>query len=125
MLAFFLLEMELVAAGSWRICVVPAPSWWLSRSACRYARSLLGVLTARVLDFSIGSSVLLATLYASASYIAAPAANAILVPEDDPRAVHRGILGVTFPFNLLAGISLYRWLATHLQRSPVMRPAVA
>ena len=76
---------------------------------------LLGLLTARLLDFSVGNSILLATLYASASYIAAPAAMRIAVPEANPALSIGASLGVTFPFNLIAGIPLYHWLATHLK----------
>ena len=41
----------------------------------------LGALTASLLGMSVGGAALVATLYASASYIAAPAAMRIAVPE--------------------------------------------
>lgn len=55
--------------------------------------------------------MLLATLCASASYIAAPAAMRIAVPEANPAVSLAASLGVTFPFNLLLGIPLY-WQLT-------------
>ena len=67
-------------------------------------RSLVGAVGA----------VLLATLYASASYIAAPAAMRIAVPEANPALSIGASLGITFPFNLIAGIPLYHWLAFRL-----------
>ena len=62
------------------------------------------------------TSFLLATLYASASYIAAPAAMRIAVPEANPALSIGASLGITFPFNLLVGIPAYHWLATAMSR---------
>jgi hypothetical protein len=48
-----------------------------------------------------------ATLAASASYIAVPAAARIAIPKADP-SVYIGLaLAVTFPFNVIVGIPLY------------------
>jgi hypothetical protein len=55
---------------------------------------------------------LLATLLASASYIAAPAAMRIAIPEANPALSLGVVLGVTFPFNITLGIPLYHRLAT-------------
>ena len=57
---------------------------------------------------------MLATLAASASYIAVPAAMRIAVPEANPAISLAGSLGVTFPFNILVGIPLYYWMATQI-----------
>jgi hypothetical protein len=63
----------------------------------------------------VGGATLLATLAASASYIAAPAAMRVAVPEANPALSLGSALGVTFPFNVLIGIPLYYqaalWLA--------------
>jgi uncharacterized protein len=56
----------------------------------------------------------LATLAASASYIAAPAAVRIALPEANPALSITAALGVTFPFNLVVGIPIYVWFATLL-----------
>ena len=48
---------------------------------------------------------------ASASYIAAPAAVRIALPEANPSLYLTASLAVTFPFNLVLGIPLYRALA--------------
>lgn len=51
--------------------------------------------------------MVLAVLYASASYIAAPAAMRIAVPSADP-AMSIGLsLGITFPFNIFVGVPIY------------------
>jgi hypothetical protein len=51
---------------------------------------------------------------ASASYIAAPPAVRLTLPEANPTYSLTCSLGITFPFNILAGIPLYfelaRWL---------------
>ena len=75
----------------------------------------LGALTASLLGLSVGGAALLATLYASASYIAAPAAMRIAVPEANPALSIGAALGITFPFNLVIGIPAYYWLASQLQ----------
>jgi hypothetical protein len=59
---------------------------------------------------------LLATLYASASYIAAPAAVRMAVPEANPSTSIAASLGVTFPFNISLGIPLYLFLSEQLVR---------
>ena len=62
---------------------------------------------------------LLATLYASASYIAAPAAMRIAVPQANPALSIGAALGITFPFNLVVGIPLYHRLAQYLHNAGV------
>ena len=58
--------------------------------------------------------MLLGVLAASASYIAAPAAVRLALPEANPTLSLTAALGVTFPFNLTLGIPLCdvlaRWL---------------
>ena len=62
--------------------------------------------------------MLLATLAASASYIAVPAAMRISVPEANPTLSLTASLAVTFPFNVLVGIPLYWRLAEFLHTLP-------
>ena len=76
---------------------------------------MTGVQTCALPILSVGGATLLATLAASASYIAAPTAMRIAVPEANPALSLGAALGVTFPFNVVVGIPLYhhaaRWLA--------------
>jgi hypothetical protein len=44
---------------------------------------------------------------ASASYIAAPPAVRMTLPEANPTLYLTSSLAITFPFNLLAGIPIY------------------
>lgn len=112
MLAFFLLEMGLVVAG--RLGDLRRAGIGLAAFAILMpvAAGMLGIGTGLSIGLSTGGTVMLATLYASASYIAAPAAMRIAVPEANPALSIGAALGITFPFNLLAGIPLYHWLAT-------------
>lgn len=71
----------------------------------------LGIGCGVALGLSPGGVTLLATLAASASYIAVPATMRLAVPEANPALSLAAVLGVTFPFNILAGIPFYHWLA--------------
>lgn len=63
---------------------------------------------------SPGGAAVLATMAASASYIAAPAAVSIGLPGANPALGLSAALGVTFPFNLVVGIPLALWAAAAL-----------
>ncbi len=66
---------------------------------------LIGViLGTSVLHFSIGGATLVGVLAASASYIVVPPVMRMAVPEANPSIYLTLSLGVTFPFNVLAGI---------------------
>lgn len=110
-LCLFLLEMGLVAASQ-----VPA----LRESGLRLAAfavlmpvlaGVMGALVGNAIGLSAGGTTLLATLAASASYIAAPAAMRIAVPEANPGLSITAALVISFPFNILVGIPLYHRLA--------------
>ena len=73
--------------------------------------SAAGLGAASLLGLSLGGTVLLMTLSASASYIAVPAAMRVALPEANPSIYLTLSLGVTFPFNLAVGIPLYVWVA--------------
>jgi len=64
-----------------------------------------------VIGLSTGSTAVLITLAASASYIAVPAAMRLALPQANPAIALTLSLGITFPFNLLVGIPLYIALA--------------
>jgi hypothetical protein len=76
--------------------------------------ALLGLACGWSMGLSVGGLTLLATLAASASYIAVPAAMRLAVPEANPALSLAAVLGVTFPFNILVGIPLYHSLAMQL-----------
>ena len=67
----------------------------------------LGVLVGWASGMSVGGAAVLGTMAASASYIAAPAAVRIAIPDANPSLYLTTTLGITFPFNILFGIPLY------------------
>ena len=71
-------------------------------------------LLGRFLGLSLGGTAVLATLAASASYIAVPAALRLALPEANPSLSLTASLGITFPFNIIVGIPLYLMLAEQL-----------
>jgi uncharacterized protein len=74
----------------------------------------LGLIAAVVLGLSLGGTVLMMTLAASASYIAVPAAMRVALPEANPSIYLTLSLGITFPFNLIFGIPAYVAVAESL-----------
>ena len=78
------------------------------------AAAVVGAMAGRLLGLSPGGMTVLATLAASASYIAAPAAIRTAVPEANPALSLTASLAVTFPFNIIVGIPLYERLAVYL-----------
>jgi hypothetical protein len=50
---------------------------------------------------------MLGVLCASASYIAAPAAVSVALPQASPTIALMSSIGITFPFNLIVGIPIY------------------
>lgn len=72
----------------------------------------LGVFGGVVAGLSVGGATVLGVLCASASYIAAPAAVQVALPEANPSLSITASLGVTFPFNLIAGIPIFYFIAT-------------
>ncbi len=71
----------------------------------------LGLAAGVLAGLSPGGTAILATLAASASYIAAPAAMRVAVPEANPTLYLTASLGITFPFNVVFGIAIYFWMA--------------
>ena len=71
----------------------------------------LGVYLGLLVGLGVGGAAVLGAMAASASYIAAPAAVRIALPEANPSLYLTASLAVTFPFNLVLGIPLYRALA--------------
>ncbi|WIO74582.1 sodium-dependent bicarbonate transport family permease [Porticoccaceae bacterium LTM1] len=113
-LALFLLQMGRVAAG--QIGTLRQQGLFLTSFAIAMplAGAVLGGLIAWGLDFSAGGITLLATLGASASYIAVPAAMSVALPEANLSLPLSGSLAITFPFNVLVGIPAYLAIAHQL-----------
>jgi hypothetical protein len=113
-LALFLLEMGLITAAQFDSLKKHGVFLVLFGIGMPVVSALVGGGLARLLGMSMGGAILLATMAASASYIAVPAAMRISVPEANPTLSLSAALGVTFPFNVLLGIPIYHALAVRL-----------
>ena len=71
----------------------------------------LGVLLAQAIGIGQGGSVVFGLLCASASYIAAPAAVKLSLPDAKPGLYITASLGITFPINLFVGIPYLTWFS--------------
>ncbi|WP_373974181.1 sodium-dependent bicarbonate transport family permease [Chitinibacter sp. SCUT-21] len=106
-LTLFLLEMGLVVAGKIGVLRQQGVFILAIGIAIPLVFSWIGIGFGLMMGLSLGGLTLLATLAASASYIAAPAAMRMAVPQANPALSLGAALGITFPFNLLVGIPLY------------------
>ncbi len=113
-LALFLLEMGLITAA--RAGDLRRSGLFLMAFAVLFplGSAVVGATLGWLLGLSVGGTMLLATLAASASYIAAPAAFRLAVPQANPALSLAASLGITFPFNVLVGLPLYLGLARWL-----------
>ena len=71
----------------------------------------LGVVGGTLAGLSVGGAAVLGAMAGSASYIAAPAAVRVGIPQADLGLSLGAALGMTFPFNLAIGIPLYHEIA--------------
>ena len=110
-LALFMLEMGIVTSGKVKDLKKAGPFLLIFGILMPLISSILGLYVAKFAGLSEGGAIILATLAASASYIAAPAAIKMTVPEANIGLSLTAALGITFPFNLTIGISLYEKLA--------------
>jgi hypothetical protein len=67
----------------------------------------VGAYLGSLAGLSVGGCTVLAAMAASASYIAAPPAVRMTLPEANPTFYLTAALAITFPFNLIAGIPIY------------------
>ena len=71
----------------------------------------IGVFGGSLAGLSVGGAAVLGAMAASASYIAAPAAVRVGLPDADVGLSLGAALGMTFPFNLAIGIPLFHEIA--------------
>jgi len=110
-LCLFLLDMGLVAARRLiqsRKLTVPLIFIGL---LLPIVNGTIGTVLGVFIGLDAGSAAILGVLAASASYIAVPAAMRLAVPEADPGVYLSMSLGITFPFNIIIGISLFAAIA--------------
>jgi len=110
-LTLFLLEMGLVAARRLRDLKKVGAFLVGFGIVMPFLHGSLAVVLGHWAGLSVGGCAVLGAMVASASYIAAPAAVRISLPEANPTFYLTASLGITFPFNLTLGIPLYFALA--------------
>lgn len=115
-LALFLLEMGLVAGSRLQDLKKVGPFLVIFAVGMPLLHGMLGVLLGKYVGLSLGGTTLLGVLAASSSYIAAPAAMRLSLPDANPALYLTSSLAVTFPFNVGVGIPLYYGFARHLFR---------
>ena len=114
-LCLFLLDMGLIAAR--RLIDARALNLRLVILAIAFPlfNGALGVIVGNLIGLDMATAAALGVLCASASYIAVPAAMRLALPQADPGIYLTMSLSITFPFNILIGISLFgefsRWLS--------------
>lgn len=113
-LCLFLLELGIVAAQKADAAWQAGGRLLAFALAAPLVNGALGLLAGHLAGLSEGGAVVLATLAASASYIAAPAAVRLALPEANAAYSLAASLAITFPFNVVLGIPLYAALAAWL-----------
>ncbi|MBI5093664.1 MAG: sodium-dependent bicarbonate transport family permease [Candidatus Hydrogenedentes bacterium] len=110
-LALFLLELGTVAGRRLNDLRKVGPFLVVFGIVMPLLHGTLGVLLGHAVGLSLGGTTLLAVLAASASYIAAPAAMRLSLPDANPTLYLTAALVITFPFNVTLGIPIYYAIA--------------
>ena len=113
-LALFLLEMGVVAGRRVGDLRKVGPFLLGFGILVPLVNGVLGVLLGKLTGLSLGGATLLGVLSSSASYIAAPAAIRMSLPEANPTLYLTSSLAITFPFNITIGIPIYLAVARAL-----------
>jgi hypothetical protein len=74
----------------------------------------LGVVLSSLVGLSVGGSMLMGAMLASASYITAPAIAQTNIPQANPSYYLTASLVITFPFNIIFGLPLFYQMALWL-----------
>jgi len=113
-LALFLLEMGMVAGRRLEDLKKVGPFLLAFGIVMPLIHGVVGVGLGKLTGLEPGGATLLGVLAASASYIAAPAAIRLSLPDANPTYYLTAALAVTFPFNIALGIPLFFEFARRL-----------
>lgn len=113
-LCLFLLELGAVAGRRLKDLKLAGIRPLVLAIGLALSHGALGVTAGLLAGLSPGGATVLGVMAASASYIAAPAAVRIALPEASPGIYLTLSLGVVFPFNLALGIPWCLFLSRHL-----------
>lgn len=107
LLAFFLLEMGILVARRVRELKGVGPFLVAFAFLIPMLNAVIVILLSQLTGLSVGDTLVLAVLAASASYIVVPAVVRVAIPESNPGLYFGMALTLTFPFNVVLGIPLY------------------
>jgi hypothetical protein len=110
-LVLFLLHLGYMAGANFREVISVGAPLAIFGLTFPILSGAMGVLAGSLIGLSVGGATVLGLLCASASYIAAPAAVAVALPQASKTLALTTSIGITFPFNLIVGIPLYYKLA--------------
>ena len=113
-LALFLLHLGYLAGERWKSLLEVGPGLIAFGILFPIAMGITGTVIGSLIGLSAGGSVILGILSASASYIAAPAAVRVALPEANISLPVTTSLVITFPTNLLISIPLLTQIAHQL-----------
>ena len=113
-LTLFLLHLGYLAGSNWNEIKEVGAKVGVFAIIFPIIAGTLGVIGGNLVGLSVGGATILGVLCASASYIAAPAAVSVGLPEANAPLALMSSIGVTFPFNLLVGIPLYLEIAKRI-----------
>lgn len=113
-LALFLLELGRMAGSRLRDLRSAGVFLVAFGTLMPVAHAAVGIGLGYLAGLSAGGAYLFGVLAASASYIAAPAAVRMALPEANPGYYVTASLAITFPFNLTVGLPLYLMMAEAL-----------
>jgi hypothetical protein len=111
MLAFFLLDMGMMVARNFNQAKKASFVLIAYATLGPVVHAAIALGLAMVLKLPVADGALLMILSASASYIVVPAVLRYAIPEANPSIYFGLSLGVTFPINILVGISAYTYVA--------------
>ena len=111
MLAFFLLDMGLMVAKNFKEAKNNSTILLAYASISPVIHASIALGLCMLFGVSQADTILLMVLSASASYIVVPAVLRYAIPEANPSIYFGLSIGITFPINILIGISLYTWMA--------------
>lgn len=106
-LCIFLLEMGLVAGERLGDLVKVGPFLVAFGILMPLIHGFAGVYLGHLAGLNLGGCTVLGAIVASASYIAAPPAVRLTLPEANPTLSITAALAITFPFNIAFGIPIY------------------
>jgi hypothetical protein len=113
-LCIFLLEMGLVTGERLGDLLKVGPFLIAFGILMPLIHGFLGAFLGKMAGMNLGGCTVFAAIVSSASYIAAPPAVRLTLPQANPTLSMTASLGITFPFNIALGIPIYFWMAKML-----------